>query len=156
MKTFEKLVTCIAVALLSLSIYSCGGDDEETVGSRGLLIGTWNGVYYIAQEWENGEKINDTKEDFVNGTSRYSIEFKEDGTYTEKEIYNNSGGTGYYHGKWSYSGNKLTIIEEDDDDYNEVWTITKMTENELVFELREKEKEDGVTYEYYQQHAFTR
>lgn len=31
-----------------------------------------------------------------------------------------------------------------------------MTENELVFELREKEKEDGTTYEYYEQYFYTR
>ena len=59
-------------------------------------------------------------------------------------------------GTWSYSGNKLTLIDTEEDNYTEVWTVTTMTENELVYELREKEKEDGTTYEYYEQHAFTR
>ena len=48
----------------------------------------------------------------------------------------------------SYSGNKLTLIDTEEDNYTEVWTVTTMTENELVYELREKEKEDGTTYEY--------
>ena len=45
---------------------------------------------YLSQEWEDGEKVSDSKEDFVNGTNRYSIEFKEDGTYVEKDVYNSS------------------------------------------------------------------
>ena len=113
-------------------------------------------MYYLSQEWEDGEKVSDSKEDFVNGTNRYSIEFKKDGTYVEKDVYNSSGSTNYYHGTWSYSGNKLTLIDTEEDNYTEVWTVTTMTENELVYELREKEKEDGTTYEYYEQHAFTR
>lgn len=154
-KVLWKLAACVAVVLVSFSVYSCGDDDEDSVGSRDLLIGTWNGVYYISQEWENGEMVDNQKEDFVNGTNRYSIEFKEDGTYVEKDVYSNTT-PNYYHGKWSYSGNKLTMIDTDDENYTEVWTVTKMTENELVYELREKEKEGGTTYEYYEQHAFTR
>ena len=153
MKTIWKATVCIVAVLLSFSIYSC---DDDAVGSRDLLLGTWNGVYYLSQEQEDGEKVSDSKEDFVNGTNRYSIEFKEDGTYVEKDVYNSSGSTNYYHGTWSYSGNKLTLIDTEEDNYTEVWTVTTMTENELVYELREKEKEDGTTYEYYEQHAFTR
>jgi hemolysin hlyA len=84
MKTIWKATVCIVAVLLSFSIYSCGDDDDDAVGSRDLLLGTWNGVYYLSQEWEDGEKVSDSKEDFVNGTNRYSIEFKEDGTYVEK------------------------------------------------------------------------
>jgi len=156
MKTIWKATVCIVAVLLSFSIYSCGDDDDDTVGSRDLLLGTWNGVYYLSQEWEDGEKVSDSKEDFVNGTNRYSIEFKEDGTYVEKDVYNSSGSTNYYHGTWSYSGNKLTLIDTEEDNYTEVWTVTTMTDNELIYELREKEKEDGTTYEYYEQHAFKR
>ena len=156
MKTIWKATVCIVAVLLSFSINSCGDDDDDAVGSRDLLLGTWNGVYYLSQEWEDGEKVSDSKEDFVNGTNRYSIEFKEDGTYVEKDVYNSSGSTNYYHGTWSYSGNKLTLIDTEEDNYTEVWTVTTMTENELVYELREKEKEDGTTYEYYEQHSFTR
>ncbi|MEB3374857.1 lipocalin family protein [Bacteroides sp. CR5/BHMF/2] len=68
------------------------------------------------------------------------MEFKEDGTYVEKDVYNSSGSTNYYHGTWSYSGNKLTLIDTEEDNYTEVWTVTTMTENELVYELREKRK----------------
>lgn len=152
-KVLWKVATCIAVVLMSLSVYSCGDDDEDSVGSRDLLLGKWTGVYYLDQEWEDGEMVSNHKEDFVNGTTRYSIEFKEDGTYVETD---GVDGTRHYYGTWSYSGNKLTIIDTSDGDYKEVWTVTTMTETELVYELREKEKENGVTYEYYEQHAFKR
>lgn len=156
MKTLWKVATYVVLVLLSFSIYSCGDDDEDSVGSRKLLLGTWQGVYYLNQEWEDGELLGDYKEDFVNGTNRYSIEFKEDGTYVEKDVYNSSKDTDYYHGTWTYSGNKLTLIDTEEEGYKEVWTVTKLTDNELVYELREKEKEDGSVYEYYEQHAFVR
>lgn len=152
-KVLWKVATCIAVVLMSFSVYSCGDDDEDSVGSREMLLGKWTGVYYLDQEWEDGEMVHNNKEDFVNGTTRYSIEFREDGTYVEIDGNNNAN---QYYGTWSYSGNKLTMIDTSDGDYKEVWTVTTMTETELVYELREKEKEDGVAYEYYQQHAFKR
>ena len=58
MKTIWKATVCIVAVLLSFSIYSCGDDDDETVGSRDLLLGTWNGAYYLSQEWEDGEKVS--------------------------------------------------------------------------------------------------
>lgn len=152
-KVLWKVATCLAVVLMSLSVYSCGDDDEDSVGSREMLLGKWTGVYYLDQEWEDGEMVHNNKEDFVNGTTRYSIEFREDGTYVEIDGNNNEN---HNYGTWSYSGNKLTMIDTSDGDYKEVWTVTTMTETELVYELREKEKEDGVAYEYYQQHAFKR
>lgn len=50
------MATCIVVAVLSLSIYSCGDDDEEKKGSVNELIGIWEGV--TEDEWvvEEGER----------------------------------------------------------------------------------------------------
>ena len=42
MKTIWKATVCIVAVLLSFSIYSCGDDDDDAVGSRVLLIGPWN------------------------------------------------------------------------------------------------------------------
>ena len=39
MKTLWKLVTCVAVVLLSFSMYSCGDDDEDSIGSVDELVG---------------------------------------------------------------------------------------------------------------------
>lgn len=153
-KVLWKVATCIAVVLVSFGAYSCGDDDEDSVGSRDLLIGVWNGVYYLEQEWEDGDEISNVKEDFVNGNIRYSTEFKIDGTYVEKEVYVPTGSTQTYRGTWEYSGKKLTMTYTEDEGYVESWTVTKMTDTELVFEFREKEKEDGSTYENYEQFVF--
>lgn len=154
-KVLWKVATCIAVVLMSFSVYSCGDDDEDSVGSREMLLGKWTGVYYLDQEWEDGEMVNNHKEDLVNGPSRYSIEFKEDGTYVDTDVFVSSGSTTHYHGKWSYTGNKLTLIDAEDG-YSEVYTVTELTETELVYELREKENEDGSVIEYYEQYVFKR
>ena len=156
-KVLWKVAACIAVVLMSLSVYSCGDDDEDNVGSRELLIGTWNGVYYLDQTWEDGEMVGNHKEDFVNGTNHQYFEFKEDGTFVEKSVQVSSQNTYSSYGKWSYSGNKLTLIDyEDGEEEQEVWTVTKMTDTELIFELRSKLKEDGIMIEYYEQYAFVR
>ena len=38
MKTIWKASVCIVAVLLSFSIYSCGDDDDETVGSRVFIV----------------------------------------------------------------------------------------------------------------------
>ena len=38
MKTIWKATVCIVAVLLSFSIYSCGDDDDDAVGSRDLLL----------------------------------------------------------------------------------------------------------------------
>lgn len=40
MKTIWKATVCIVAVLLSFSIYSCGDDDDDAVGSRDLLLGS--------------------------------------------------------------------------------------------------------------------
>ena len=155
-KVLWKIVFCISAVLLTSSIYSCSNDDDEdSVGSRELLLGTWNGIHYISQEWENGKQIEDSKEDLVNGTNRYSMEFKEDGTYIEKDKYINSA-TNIATGTWSYSGNKLTLNEDGDDEEAETWTVSKMTETELAYEQRVKAKGDGTTWEFFEEYSFVR
>ena len=44
MKTLWKLVTCVAVVLLSFSMYSCGDDAEDSIGSVDELVGMWEVV----------------------------------------------------------------------------------------------------------------
>ena len=79
-KVLWKITTYMSVALLIFSIYSCGNDDEDSVGSRALLVGIWNGVSGIEQEWKDGDLIHDDKEDYD-----VNVEFKEDGTFIERD-----------------------------------------------------------------------
>jgi len=71
MRTLQKAATCIAVLLLSFSIYSCGDDDDDAIGSVNELIGIWEGV--SEDEWvvENGERDETTGEDISN--ERYEL-----------------------------------------------------------------------------------
>lgn len=154
-KVFWKIATCISVVLLTFCIYSCSNDDEDSVGSREMLIGNWNGIYYLSQGWDNGELTVNEKEDFVNGTERYSIELKEDGTYIEKNFYSSGNIKNTSYGTWSYSGQELTLKYEEYEDL-ETWIVTKMTDTELIYERRGKEKEDGTTWEFFEEYSFVR
>lgn len=65
------MATCIVVAVLSLSIYSCGDDDEEKKGSVNELIGIWEGV--TEDEWvvEEGEREENCGKSITN--MRYEL-----------------------------------------------------------------------------------
>lgn len=52
MKTLWKLATCVAVVLLSFSMYSCGDDDEDSIGSIDELVGMWEVVEHSGYEIE--------------------------------------------------------------------------------------------------------
>lgn len=151
-KVLWKLATCLAIVLVSFSVYSCSDDDDDSVGSREMLVGRWQGITYTNIEYENGKEIHKNVEDLNTSTYKYVEEFKEDGTWIEEENFN--GQIKQYKGKWSYSGNKLTTVDSDGD--KEISTVVKMTDTELVLEVRDKYKEDGETYEEYEQTVFKR
>lgn len=147
-KVSWKIAAYMSVVLLIFSIYSCGNDDEDSVGSRAQLVGIWNGVSGIEQEWKDGDLIHDDKEDYD-----ATVEFKEDGTFIERDI-DGGNSSDNVTGKWSYSGNKLTLTDDEGEEDTIVYTVTKLTKNELVMELREKEKTDGIVWEYYAQFSY--
>ena len=55
-------------------------------------------------------------------------------------------------GKWKLEGDKLTIIYayDDDSEDNEVYTVLKLTDSELILESSEKDSD----YEYYDKSTF--
>ena len=72
----------------------------------------------------------------------YECTFNEDGTVVA------DGDTG----KWKLEGDKLTIIYayDDDSEDNEVYTVLKLTDSELILESSEKDSD----YEYYDKSTF--
>lgn len=56
-KVLWELATCLAIVLGSFSMYSCGDDDEGSVGSHEMLVGRWQGITYTDIEYENGKEI---------------------------------------------------------------------------------------------------
>lgn len=140
MKTLRKAATCIAVLLLSFSIYSCGDDDDDAIGSVNELIGIWEGV--SEDEWvvENGERDETTGEDISN--ERYELKadmtfntlWKSNGTWNISET-----------GKWEFSKNtvKLIYYHPNDGGYDEeepdIWKILEISGSTMVWEYYSKE-----------------
>lgn len=68
-----------------------------------------------------------------------TIEFRDDGTMTARLVIN---GEGYsLLGKYRVEGNKVIIVLRDDREHDEVYTVSKLTDNELVW-TDEKENEE--------------
>ena len=141
MKTMKNYWAYLLVAVMSVCVTSCGDDDEVTVGSRELLVGTWETVGYYDAEYEDGELVYGSEDEPVTNVENTDV-FQSDGTYIN--LYR---GMESYRGTWSYSGNTLII---DDGEDVERWTVTTLDETTLIYECRESEVEDGITYTYYE------
>lgn len=103
-KVLWKVATCIAVVLMSFSVYSCGDDDDENVGSVEEIVGVWEGV--TSDEWavEDGVREEENGKDITD--ERY--EFKSDMTF---ELLHKSGGTWHVSetGKWEHKSNTISL-----------------------------------------------
>jgi hypothetical protein len=145
MKMFKtkqwSLIAMMAVVLMGLA--ACSDDDE--VGSRDDLIGTWQEDYESYWEKENG-KITDQDEDtFDDDRYAWRYTFYEDGRYNNQEGWNGSWDN--YWGTWTMKSN--TIILDEGTSRESSATIKTLNKNTLVVEFYEKEVESGTTYEYY-------
>ena len=135
MKTTKNYFNYLFVALtlvFSISLSSCS-DDDENVGSKNDLIGTWQCIHSEGYEKDNKYPEDNDKwdEDYKNG---YVITFNDDKTF------NHEG----EEGTWSLSGNKLTMNYKgyyEGEDWTEVWKILELNTNTFVFELHEKDSE---------------
>lgn len=140
MKTLRKVTTYIVVAVLSLSIYSCGDDDEETKGSVTELIGIWEGV--TEDEWvvEEGER----EENYGKDISDERYELKSDMTFNALRKHNTTWST-IETGKWELTKNTLKLIfyypndggyDEEDPD---IWEILDISKSAMTWESHLKE-----------------
>lgn len=143
MKKFENLFMIAVVALFSLTMFSCGDDDDdndESAGNVDNLIGTWSIIKDEGYEKYNGESD------------------PWDNTFPEGEVivvvsadHKISGGDFDEGSTWSYKGNKLTLnLPYKDEIEIQVWTVLELTSTRLVVECYEKEGEN----EYYQKTTF--
>ena len=93
MKQYYYLLMVMLLALVTLGVTACGDEDDPQDSS---IVGTW--------------QLNIADEPGANGTyGTYCVlvQFTEDGEYFEAEIFS----TEYYvyHGRYSVSGDKLTL-----------------------------------------------
>lgn len=133
---FSYLVSCLMVVALCVGFASCSEDDEtkgngEIKGSN--LVGTWectwNKGYLREQDFEeDNEEWDEPYTDMV-------VTFKSDGT----AITIDEGDVDSF--RWTLSGNKLTMIYDDEyDDSSEntdVFTIKTLTKDKLVIFVKE-------------------
>ena len=132
-----KFLSFMLFAIMSVSLISCG-DDDEIVG-RDTLVCKWQCTWSEGYEkYANNPEYNDE----WNEEGDFTVTFNEDGTVVA------DGDTG----KWKLEGDKLTIIYayDDDSEDNEVYTVLKLTDSELILESSEKDSD----YEYYDKSTF--
>jgi hypothetical protein len=135
-----SIIAMMAVILMGLA--ACSSDDEEEVGSKADLIGTWEEYAETYWEKEDGKIVEEyelTKDDFSDFGWRWS--FYEDGSCNNQEYW--SGRWDNSWGTWSMQSNTIYI------DGEEWFTIKTLNKNTLIVEYHEKEVSSGVTYEYY-------
>lgn len=140
MKTLWKTATLVVALLLSISIYSCGDDDEEAIGSVDGLVGIWEGV--TEDEWvvEDGKRDETTGSDI----SDVRYELKSDMTFNYLKKYNGTWRVSET-GKWEFSKNTVKLIyyypydggyDEEDPD---IWKILEFSETTMIWEFYAKE-----------------
>ena len=111
----------------------------DEIGGRDTLVGKWQCTWSEGYEkYANNPEYNDE----WNEEGDFTVTFNEDGTVVA------DGDTG----KWKLEGDKLTIIYayDDDSEDNEVYTVLKLTDSELILESSEKDSD----YEYYDKSTF--
>lgn len=133
-----KLFSLVLFAFMSLSLVSCGDDDE--VGDSNALVGTWQCTWIEGYEkYANNPEYDEE----WNEADDFTTTFNADGTTIA------DGDAG----KWKLEGNILTMTFPDDggsEDDIQIYTVLKLTDSELVLEMLEK----GENYEYYDKSTF--
>ena len=138
MKTIWKLATCVAIALTSLSFYSCGDDDEDSIGSVDELTGMWEVIEHTGYEIEDGVREDDNSS--YNVGKRY--ELKSDMTFN---IYSKGASTPGETGKWELKNGAVHLIfyypNDGGYDYEDpdIMKILEISSAKLVWEYHWKQ-----------------
>lgn len=114
-------------------------DDNKNNISKSQIVGTWLEDSYLFQISKNGSLLENDYEE--NGKTLET--FYNDGSYFYIGDMTSSTSERFY-GTWSLSGNTLTIKDEYGDP--DIWTVTKLTDSEMIIE--NKETEGGYVYYY--------
>ena len=111
MNKFYFFLMVMLLALVSVGVAACGDDEPESFD----LVGTWQMTY------ESGKTL---------------IQFTNQGDYYEVGISTFNGKTEIYvdHGYYYVSGNKLTVVYDDDNDGSDTIECTYSVQgNKITF-----------------------
>lgn len=153
-KVLWRIAACVAVVLLSFSVYSCKDDDE--VGSLKDLIGIWE---ITEATLPDGSKAHPGDSEM----DELRIGFQENGVLIYYEEYRGSWRE-EFRGTYTYSGGKLKLLDNDGDeidlygdeiDFSDKYgsnitnhSLTVKTLNGSTLSIKEETKEDGESYHY--------
>ena len=107
MKKFSKLFAVLAIALIALFALTACGDSP---------VGEW--VVEKADRTETVAGVTTTKSG-LDQYEDYILTIKDDGTYTIK------WGDEEDHGKWTYKGNLVSFVSDDEDTPNDGMVFEK-------------------------------
>jgi hypothetical protein len=149
-----SIIAMMAVIMMSLA--ACGDDDG--VGSKAKLIGTWRQLSY--EEWGtiNGKLDYEETKDYTTGDYVKYYTFYEDGTLKATSISN--GRKSESNGTWDIKNGKFYWSNYGDFDYNDlddIYKISKLTNTTLIIEYGPyTDYSDGDKYVDYEKYTFER
>lgn len=133
------------MSVMTFGFSACSDDDEKDPESSSALIGTWERISCTYQYKENGEIVDEGKDE-GNDLVGFKLVFKEDGTCKSAE-YHTDKWDWFDEGKWSYSNGIITITDNNESESIKVKTLT---DSQLIIETTDKYTEDGIFYEDYE------
>lgn len=137
-----SIIAMMAVIMMSLAACS----DDDGVGSKANLIGTWQEDTETYWEKVNGEITEQYEDNYVDdATYGWRYTFYEDGRYNNQECWYGSWDNCW--GKWTLKSNTIYFDEGTTDET--IATIKTLNKNTLVMEIYEKKVYSGNTYESY-------
>lgn len=144
-------VLCPIAILSAFALTACGDDDDDEPGTNGKngIVGEWLLVSDKGWEKEDGEIVDQWDDDMTDDGIVY--EFKSDG-----KLYMWDGRYLAGRADYTYSGTKLTITYTESGFTQKNSATCKISGNRMTLTFYEKEREDGILYESYDEAVFTR
>ena len=153
MKTMKKLFFSVCAASLLL-FSACSKDDDEknvsemsTTEIKSLIVGTWDLTQMKYSETYEGEEDHGTETPEDLGLQGYI--FNDDNTFTK--ILQEGGNEYPFNGSYRIEGSILTLTFYDDP-HNELYTIERLTKNELI--LFETDEDESSEHSYYCEYRY--
>lgn len=137
----KKLMFLCLLSVMALGFSGCS-DDDDSVGASSDIVGTWvcvSGEGWIKEDGEIIEEWEDEGDEWM-----YTV-FYEDGSVEIVDVSDNWEVC--EEGTWKLKNGSLYLTLDGE---NSVYPIVSLTSTEMIVGIHEKEKEDGVTYEYYE------
>ncbi len=127
----RKYLFILLTIVISVSMFSCGGDDDDSSVNGTDIIGTWRTSKYepgnIVVKNDQNDAIKNKIVAAIIKTNDYLDGYEDIFSFTE-------GGKCNTNGTYTINGSKLTITNAGEGSDGE-YTIIKVTDSELILDL---------------------